>query len=69
MPQISQEENEILTQAFSENEVFEAIKQMEHNKALGPDGLPVEFYQKCWHIIKVDLGNVYPIAYGKLASF
>ena len=28
---------------------------MEHNKAPGPDGFPVEFYQKCWEIIKQDL--------------
>ena len=55
MPQISQEENDILTQDFSEKEVFEAIKQMEHNKAPGPDGFPAEFYQKFWEIIKADL--------------
>jgi hypothetical protein len=28
---------------------------MEHNKALGPDGFPVEFYQKFWDVIKDDL--------------
>ena len=55
MPQISPEENAILTQDFSEKEVFEAIQQMEHNKALGPDGFPVEFYQFFWEILKIDL--------------
>jgi hypothetical protein len=29
-----------------EDEVFEAISNMEHNKAAGPDGFPAEFYQK-----------------------
>jgi hypothetical protein len=29
--------------------------QMEHNKAPGPDGFPVEFYQACWNFIKEDL--------------
>ena len=47
--------NRILTQNFSEKEVFEAIQQMEHNKAPGPDGFPAEFYQKFWGIIKADL--------------
>src|SRR6266540_4947971 len=28
---------------------------MAHNKAPGPDGFPVEFYQKFWEIIKGDL--------------
>ena len=55
MPQISQEENEILTQNFSAKEVFEAIQQMEHNKAPGQNGFPAEFYQSFWEIIKTDL--------------
>jgi hypothetical protein len=29
--------------------------QMERNKALGPNGLPAEFYQKNWDVIKLDL--------------
>src|SRR6266542_3306529 len=29
--------------------------QMEHNKAPGPDGFPVEFYQVFWEVIKGDL--------------
>ena len=30
---------------WPEKEVREAIFQMKHNKAPGPDGFPVEFYQ------------------------
>jgi mannosylglycoprotein endo-beta-mannosidase len=37
IPQVSQEENEILTREFTESEVREAVFQMEHNKAPGPD--------------------------------
>ena len=55
MPQLSNEENEILTASFTEKEVHEAIMQMEKNKAPGPDGFPAEFYQKCWAVIKDDL--------------
>jgi hypothetical protein len=53
--QISPLENEILTAPFTSEEVFEAISQMELNKAPGPDGFPAEFYQTFWTVIKDDL--------------
>jgi hypothetical protein len=53
--QILQEYNEKLTAYFTEQEVNEAIFQMKYNKAPGPDGFPVEFYQIFWEIIKGDL--------------
>jgi hypothetical protein len=55
IPQVSDEENEILIADFSEKEVREAVFQMEHNKAPGPDGFPAEFYQVFWGVIKDDL--------------
>jgi hypothetical protein len=45
IPQLSDEENTILTAEFSEKEVHDAIMQMEKNKAPGPDGFPAEFFQ------------------------
>ena len=59
MPQISEAENAILTSPFTEKEVYDAISQMEHNKAPGPDGFPAEFYQRFWDVIKVDLMNMF----------
>jgi hypothetical protein len=44
IPQVSIEENDILTSIFTEHEVKAAVFQMEHNKAPGPDGFPIEFY-------------------------
>jgi hypothetical protein len=44
IPQVSEEENQVLTALFSEEEVKMAIFDMEHNKALSPDGFPAEFY-------------------------
>jgi hypothetical protein len=35
--------------------VFEAISNIEHNKAPWPDGFPVEYYQRFWPVIKDDL--------------
>ena len=55
VPQVSQEENDVLISEFTECEVRDAMFQMEHNKAPGPDGFPVEFYQVFWNLIKDDL--------------
>lgn len=44
IPQVTTLENEILTQSFLEAEVKDAIFQMNHNLALGPDRFPIEFY-------------------------
>jgi hypothetical protein len=55
IPQVTEEENHILVEKFSEDEVRKVIFQMAHNKASGSDGFPVEFYQMFWDLIKVDL--------------
>ena len=44
VPQVTQTENDVLTAPFTEQEVHEAIFDMEHNKAPDPDGFPAEFY-------------------------
>jgi hypothetical protein len=44
IPQITRVENELLVADFTEKEVREAVFQMKHNKAPGPDGFPAEFY-------------------------
>jgi hypothetical protein len=70
IPQISQEENIILNAEFIENDVYEAIMQMEKNKALGPDGFLAEFYQYCWAFIKRDLMNMFVMFHkGELPLF
>ena len=52
---MSDDEKENLIANFSYNEIWEAIFQIEHNKAPGPDGFPAEFYQAFWDLIKDDL--------------
>jgi hypothetical protein len=44
IPQLSLEENAILTSDSTKEEVYKAISEMEHNKVLRPDGLPAELY-------------------------
>jgi hypothetical protein len=55
IPQVTDEENESLFQSFTVSEIKTTIFQMEHNKALRPDGFPAEFYQVFWELIKYDL--------------
>jgi hypothetical protein len=56
---VSHLENEILIEDFTGKEVREAIFQMKHNKAPGPDGFPIEFYHVFWSLIKDDLMTVF----------
>jgi hypothetical protein len=56
---VSRGENDILASIFTEQEVKATIFQMEHNKAPGSDGFPVEFYQVLWEIIKMDLMDLF----------
>ena len=55
LPKVSESENEDLCKPFSELEIKEASFQMEKNKAVGPDKIPIEFYQTCWDIAKSDI--------------
>lgn len=55
IPQVAEEENDLLTDQFTEEEVKRAVFQMENNKAPGPGGFPMEFYHVLWELIKEDL--------------
>jgi hypothetical protein len=55
MPWIIQE----LDLCFSEEEVWGVIKQMELDKAPGPDGFTGRFYQYTWPVIKRDILQVF----------
>jgi len=59
IPQVSEEENQVLMAPFSEEEVKMAVLDMEHNKAPGPDGFPAQFYQFFWWIVKPDLMSLF----------
>jgi hypothetical protein len=64
---VTKEDNHLLTQPFSEEEIKGALFQMEHNKAARPDAIPIEFFQKCWVIGKKDILEMFNELYeGKL---
>jgi mannosylglycoprotein endo-beta-mannosidase len=52
---VAEDDNERLIESFKEKEIKEALFQMQHNKAAGPDAIPIEFYQKCWETLKMDI--------------
>jgi hypothetical protein len=45
IPQVTIEENNLLTTLYTEEEVNKVVFQMKHNKSLGSDGFPAKFYQ------------------------
>ena len=56
---ISPEEDELLGQPFTEEEVSGVIFSMEKNTAPGPDHMPIEFFQACWEVIKLDIMRMF----------
>jgi hypothetical protein len=55
LSQVSIDENVELCKPFSENEIKNVLFQMETNKAADPDKIPIEFYQTCWDVVKIDI--------------
>lgn len=52
---ITTEESNTLEAAFEEEEMLAAIKSSTPDKAPGPDGYTMAFYQYSWGFIKTDL--------------
>jgi ribonuclease HI/exonuclease III len=50
--------NSKLTSEITQQEIKEALDQMNPDKAPGPDGFTARFYQHCWEIIKKDLSKM-----------
>ena len=50
---LSDTDIELLGKDITEDEIYTAVQNLNINKAPGIDGIPVEFYQKYWNIIKV----------------
>ena len=55
---LSDQQKEHLQNDLSDFEIETAISQMAKGKAPGPDGLSVEFYTRCWPIVKHDFVNL-----------
>ncbi|RVW47466.1 putative ribonuclease H protein [Vitis vinifera] len=56
---ISEESVSRLDSPFSEVEIYNAIFQLDKDKAPGPDGFTIAVFQDCWDVIKDDLVRVF----------
>ena len=55
LDQISQQEAETLERPFTEEEIYVALMEMNGDKAPGPDGFTMAFWQSCWEFIKEEI--------------
>jgi hypothetical protein len=53
------EETSRLELPFEEREVLEVVKGMNRDKALGPNGFSMAFFQDCWDVIKTNIMGVF----------
>jgi hypothetical protein len=56
---LNEEEASNLEEPFEEKEVWEVIKGMDRDKASGPDGFTLAFFQDCWGVVKEDFMAVF----------
>lgn len=56
---VNNKDNWNLTKPFEEKEIKNALFQMEKNKAVGPDQIPIEFFQSCWNNVKKDIMKMF----------
>jgi hypothetical protein len=56
---IDEEEKIWLERDFEEMEVWEVVKGMDGDKAPGPDGFTMAFFQACWAVVKHDVMAVF----------
>ena len=45
----------MLEREFEKEEIIEALKEAEGDKAPGPDGFTMPFFQKCWSVLEGDV--------------
>ena len=55
---ISKVEAGWLERAFEEDEVRKVAMKMNGNKASGPEGFSMAFFQVCWDVVRVDYEGV-----------
>jgi hypothetical protein len=55
VPTLDADESTWLEREFEEHEVWEVVRGLNGDKALGSDGFAMNFFQKCWEVVKKDI--------------
>ena len=58
-PKIKNTQNEKLIKEIEITEIQQALQTMENRKSPGIDGIPVEFYQEFFDLLKKDLKDIF----------
>ena len=53
--QIERLEREWLERRFEKEEILQVVKELEGDKAPGPDGFSIAFYHHCWRVVESDV--------------
>jgi hypothetical protein len=56
---IDADESIWLERDFEEQEVWEVVRDLNGDKALGPDGFTMAFFKRCWDVVKEDIMAVF----------
>jgi hypothetical protein len=56
---IDAEESIWLEREFEEQEMWEVVRDLNGDKAPGPNGFTIAFFQKCWGVLKQDIMAVF----------
>ena len=56
---LSEEDVNWLDRSFEEDEVFRVVQDFNGDKAPGPDGFSMAFFQSCWSLLKTDIIQVF----------
>uniref|UniRef100_A0A2N9I5R6 Reverse transcriptase domain-containing protein n=1 Tax=Fagus sylvatica TaxID=28930 RepID=A0A2N9I5R6_FAGSY len=60
---ISATESALLEHKFGKDEVLQVVKDLQGDKAPGPDGFTMAFFQKCWSVIEEDVMGFFDEVY------
>uniref|UniRef100_A0A2N9HPF7 Endonuclease/exonuclease/phosphatase domain-containing protein n=1 Tax=Fagus sylvatica TaxID=28930 RepID=A0A2N9HPF7_FAGSY len=60
---ITENESAILERQFDKEEVLQVVKDLQGDKAPGPDGFTMAFFQKCWSVLEADVMGFFDEVY------